>query len=518
MSPTWSISSAPDHFRGSFDFPSGAAAQISFPCQQPPGPQQQYPHHQYPGGGIAGGAPTNTMVSFPSSGPQPTTTGVSSDYDESPLMGLASATTTSPSGGRHPTGDDQNKNNNNNNNNTTVVGDSSSAGCTGRNAATTTGGKEEPEPYARLIHRAFMSCPGRPMTLQEIYQWFRENTDKDKSESKGWQNSIRHNLSMNAAFTKPERLSNGAPGPKDDNDEDGGGGGGGGEESSPRAGAGKKSTEWILEQWAARDGVQSTTRYRNSPRRGGAGKASSAGSRPKKKGPAKRGVAGTAAAAQAAEWEADVQQQQGRRRQRQAQKQALLQRQELQGQYIPVAPAMEHHQQQDQYQHQYHGLPMPLTLPMHIHNRHHNDHHHQQQLSTFLPSTYGGKTPDFPGYSPPPSSSAAATMSLFNTPPPPPPPPPSSSAGSVVPATVKSEAEEADEAMTPAESGFAFREPGVLLPELQQVGGGDVVAVYGGAGRVVDVSQYGLGSVAGVYEEGLFQGCVWDPEASYDQC
>ena len=203
MSPTWSISSAPDHFHGSFDFPSGAAAQISFSCQQPPGPQQQYPHHQYPGGAMAGGAPTNTMVGFPGSGPQPTATGVSSDYDESPLMGPAAATTTtSPSGGRHPTGDDQNKNNNNNTTTTTtVVGDSSSAGCTGGNAATTTGGKEEPEPYARLIHRAFMSCPGRPMTLQEIYQWFRENTDKDKSESKGWQNSIRHNLSMNAVST-----------------------------------------------------------------------------------------------------------------------------------------------------------------------------------------------------------------------------------------------------------------------------------------------------------------------------
>jgi hypothetical protein len=53
------------------------------------------------------------------------------------------------------------------------------------------------EPYAKLIHRAFLSTPRRAMTLQEIYQWFRENTDKGKSDSKGWQNSIRHNLSMN---------------------------------------------------------------------------------------------------------------------------------------------------------------------------------------------------------------------------------------------------------------------------------------------------------------------------------
>jgi hypothetical protein len=53
-------------------------------------------------------------------------------------------------------------------------------------------------PYARLIFKAFMSRENHAMTLQELYQWFRENTDKAKADSKGWQNSIRHNLSMNA--------------------------------------------------------------------------------------------------------------------------------------------------------------------------------------------------------------------------------------------------------------------------------------------------------------------------------
>lgn len=63
------------------------------------------------------------------------------------------------------------------------------------------------EPYAKLLHRALMSAPDHAMTLQEIYQWFRENTDKDIKKDKsvrrpgknaeGWQNSIRHNLSMN---------------------------------------------------------------------------------------------------------------------------------------------------------------------------------------------------------------------------------------------------------------------------------------------------------------------------------
>ncbi len=56
------------------------------------------------------------------------------------------------------------------------------------------------EPYAKLIFRALMSKPDRRMTLQEIYQWFRDNTTKadgDKDKKGGWQNSIRHNLSMN---------------------------------------------------------------------------------------------------------------------------------------------------------------------------------------------------------------------------------------------------------------------------------------------------------------------------------
>lgn len=62
------------------------------------------------------------------------------------------------------------------------------------------GGKVD-EPYAQLIYKAFMSTPNKSMNLQQIYEWFRNNTDKAKSEGKGWQNSIRHNLSMNGVIT-----------------------------------------------------------------------------------------------------------------------------------------------------------------------------------------------------------------------------------------------------------------------------------------------------------------------------
>lgn len=52
-------------------------------------------------------------------------------------------------------------------------------------------------PYAQLIYQALISRPRRAMRLQEIYQWFLENTNKGQDGTKGWQNSIRHNLSMN---------------------------------------------------------------------------------------------------------------------------------------------------------------------------------------------------------------------------------------------------------------------------------------------------------------------------------
>lgn len=56
-----------------------------------------------------------------------------------------------------------------------------------------------PEPYAQLIYRALKSVAGHAMVLREIYEWFEKNTDKAKDPlSKGWQNSVRHNLSMNA--------------------------------------------------------------------------------------------------------------------------------------------------------------------------------------------------------------------------------------------------------------------------------------------------------------------------------
>lgn len=54
------------------------------------------------------------------------------------------------------------------------------------------------KPYAQLIYEALMQAPGHRMLLRDIYEWFMINTRKPReSGTNGWQNSIRHNLSMN---------------------------------------------------------------------------------------------------------------------------------------------------------------------------------------------------------------------------------------------------------------------------------------------------------------------------------
>ena len=58
--------------------------------------------------------------------------------------------------------------------------------------------KEKGPCYANLIYQALMEAPGHKMILRDIYAWIAQKTDKAKdSSSKGWQNSVRHNLSMN---------------------------------------------------------------------------------------------------------------------------------------------------------------------------------------------------------------------------------------------------------------------------------------------------------------------------------
>ncbi|EWC48263.1 hypothetical protein DRE_02367 [Drechslerella stenobrocha 248] len=63
--------------------------------------------------------------------------------------------------------------------------------------------------YANLIGMALIRAPGRKLTLAHIYKWISTHFSFYKSADSGWQNSIRHNLSLSQKFIKVER-------PKDD--------------------------------------------------------------------------------------------------------------------------------------------------------------------------------------------------------------------------------------------------------------------------------------------------------------
>ncbi|QKX60817.1 uncharacterized protein TRUGW13939_07963 [Talaromyces rugulosus] len=70
-------------------------------------------------------------------------------------------------------------------------------------------GSKPPCSYATLIGMAILRAPGRKLTLAQIYKWISDTFAFYRSGDSGWQNSIRHNLSLNKAFIKQER-------PKDD--------------------------------------------------------------------------------------------------------------------------------------------------------------------------------------------------------------------------------------------------------------------------------------------------------------
>ncbi|KAL9102908.1 MAG: hypothetical protein Q9163_002000 [Psora crenata] len=63
--------------------------------------------------------------------------------------------------------------------------------------------------YAMLIGMSILRSPERKLTLAQIYKWISDSFSHYRKEDSGWQNSIRHNLSLNKAFIKRER-------PKDD--------------------------------------------------------------------------------------------------------------------------------------------------------------------------------------------------------------------------------------------------------------------------------------------------------------
>ncbi|KAJ5609775.1 hypothetical protein N7528_010342 [Penicillium herquei] len=120
-----------------------------------------------------------------------------------------------------------------------ITADGSSPQTTGSFGEITEGDHHTDPPYSQLIYQALSEAQDCKLQLQDIYAWFEKNTSKGKDPTtKGWQNSIRHNLSMNQGFYAIKNETRG----------------------------GKRTMNyWSLTPEAIRNGkVESTTRFRKS--------------------------------------------------------------------------------------------------------------------------------------------------------------------------------------------------------------------------------------------------------------